>query len=114
MPLGLQAFGLGDNLGTQKRKLQRFQDFIEQKFSKGHEYQIGSDTLEGIISVTIEVSDKIHQLKGDTSDLEETNFELRNRCSAALSLYQQPMYREFYIETLNAILPALDALISLL
>jgi hypothetical protein len=114
MPPGLQNLTSGNNLETPKRKLEYYLALIEQKFDKGLEYQIGNLQLEGIISVTREVAEKLRKQKGDVRKIERANFNLRTKCSAALSLYEQPVYREIYIEKLNTIRPALRALISLL
>lgn len=114
MPLDQQVSGTEHTLGIEKRKLEYFRDFIEQKFKKGLEYQIDSGTLEGIIAITLDISEKVSHTKGDTIDLVKANFNLRKKCSAALSLYQQPVYREIYIEKLSVIRAALKFLISIL
>ncbi|MCX6056749.1 MAG: hypothetical protein NTW69_01160 [Chloroflexi bacterium] len=113
MPPGLQGSDLGNNLESQKRKLEHYLDLIEQKFKKGLEYQIDNKTLKGIIDITLEITDKIKSLKSETSELQRENFNLRTKCSAALSLFEQPAFREIYIEKLNTIRPVLKALISL-
>jgi len=41
-----------------------------QEFKKGLEYQFHNGTLEGIIAVTLGISEKIPNLKGNTTDLE--------------------------------------------
>lgn len=111
MPPGLQGFlSSGGELYLQKGKLERCFAQIEQKFEKGLEYQISDALLSEIIGITIEIKDKV----GSDTEIFKANFDLRTKCSAALSLYMQPGYREIYIEKLHTIRPALNYLISLL
>ncbi len=110
MPPGLQGFlSSGDELSLQKRKLEHYHALIEQKFEKGLEYQISDTLLSEIIGITIDIKDMV---SSDT-EIFQANFELRTKCSAALSLFTQPSYREIYIEKLHTIRAALSYLISL-
>jgi len=109
---GLQGHSAGKNFETQRGKLEYYLARIEQKFENGLEYQISNRTLEEIILVTIEIKE---QLKNDDdNEIKSANYELRKKCSAALSLFEQPDYREIYIEKLHPIRSALRRLVSLL
>lgn len=108
---GLQDFSSGTDYEAQKAKLEYFLAYIEQKFDAGFEYQINDQTLSGIIAITKELSGI---LKSSDDEIQSVNFDLRTKCSAALSLFEQPIYREIYIEKLYPIRSSLRYLISLL
>jgi|RhiMetdeSRZDD1v2_1073273.scaffolds.fasta_scaffold12859_9 hypothetical protein len=99
---------------TNKRKLQHFLDFLELKFENGTEYQIDNTTLQYIIDITVELAKPGSQPQSLDPDLPDAISKVRNSCGAALSLYQQPTYREIYMDQLATIPPALRELISLL
>jgi hypothetical protein len=100
--------------GTNKRKLQYFQEFLELKFGTGTESEIDQATLQGIIKVTLDIAPTSSTIGTNPREVLGATSKLRNKCSAALSLYSQPNYREIYMEQLSTILPALRELISLL